>query len=841
MRPIFRLVVLTAALALLGTFGQPITPTRAAAPGKHSIPVHRIGKIVARDLPLTATTGSHPVMPHLGHNKIAPAGRGLPPATAPARSAPRAAVVSTPPLAVQTAFGGLTEAGDSAAFGGAMEPPDPWVAVGPTAVVQSVNSLIRMTDRSGHVTAQTTVDSFFGIVPNEITFSDPRIVYDAPHNRWIGTILSYDCSNGYLYLAVSQSGDPLGAWTLWDFTYAGFVPDFPGLGSSSDKIVVSANEYAINPAAPGCVDSSPTTASLLVVDWAAAEGVGSLNDVYFSEPGYFAWRPAPNLSPDPAVYVVGERLSDGDVSYARITGDVANPNAPGPDPTPVTLFGPIDINAIAPFTPPIAPRQPGFPSTIATAVDERPTDAVWDNGTLSFVSTYPLLLSGDSEARDTVRVTQIQTGSVLTVKQDFAIGFVGYDTYMGGIGIAKDGTAYFVYSTSSPSAYVSTWASVQKTTDASDTNSNPILVASGMGSYQGSRWGDFVGVALDPAVPNAVWTADEYPTASGDWATRVTELAIDAHPPVGTVKINGGATATASSSISLSVAATDDVSGVKEVLVSNDPGMAGATTFPYSPTVPWVLPAGDGRRSVYVQWRDRLANISAISTASIVVDTVVPTSAMGASSITKPAMTSSTAVLVHLAWAGSDARTGVASFRLLRSIDGGAFALLAQYSGTTTSVSTYFTAGHRYQFEVEAVDRAGNVGSPAVGPQMLMSAVGESSRSITYRSTWTLQSVRGAFGGRTRYTARRGATATYRFSGRSIAWVAPKSLARGSAKVYVDGVYRGTISLYSRTTRARQVVFAQTWASVGTHTIKLVVLGTLHHPRVDLDAFVVLR
>ena len=49
------------------------------------------------------------------------------------------------------------------------------------------------------------------------------------------------------------------------------------------------------------------------------------------------------------------------------------------------------------------------------------------------------------------------------------------------------------------------------------------------------------------------------------------------------------------------------------------------------------------------------------------------------------------------------------------------------------------------------------------------------------------------------------------------------------------------MSLYSSVFHARRVIFQRAWGSVGTHTIKVVPVGTAGHPRVDIDAFVVLR
>ena len=47
-----------------------------------------------------------------------------------------------------------------------------------------------------------------------------------------------------------------------------------------------------------------------------------------------------------------------------------------------------------------------------------------------------------------------------------------------------------------------------------------------------------------------------------------------------------------------------------------------------------------------------------------------------------------------------------------------------------------------------------------------------------------------------------------------------------------------TVNLYSATYYAKQIVYAASWGSNGSHTIKIVCLGTSGHPRVDVDALV---
>ncbi len=67
-----------------------------------------------------------------------------------------------------------------------------------------------------------------------------------------------------------------------------------------------------------------------------------------------------------------------------------------------------------------------------------------------------------------------------------------------------------------------------------------------------------------------------------------------------------------------------------------------------------------------------------------------------------------------------------------------------------------------------------------------------------------------------------------------------KAASRGSFKVYIDGVYKGTFSAHS-STAYRQIVYQYTWATAGTHTIKIVVKGTSGHPRVDFDAVLLVK
>ena len=60
-------------------------------------------------------------------------------------------------------------------------------------------------------------------------------------------------------------------------------------------------------------------------------------------------------------------------------------------------------------------------------------------------------------------------------------------------------------------------------------------------------------------------------------------------------------------------------------------------------------------------------------------------------------------------------------------------------------------------------------------------------------------------------------------------------------RVYIDGSLATTIHLGARHLHPRRIVFTRTWKSTMTHSIQVVVVGSPHHRRVDVDAFVILR
>ena len=136
------------------------------------------------------------------------------------------------------------------------------------------------------------------------------------------------------------------------------------------------------------------------------------------------------------------------------------------------------------------------------------------------------------EKRDCVRVSELNTAAPAnpTRIQDFLIAQNVHDLYMGGVGYALNDDLHVVWTRSGTAAghYPTSYAAYQDAAAAINTISDRSVLSAGTASYSGTRWGDYVGVAQDPQVPNAVWQGNEYAVAGGpgfhNWATEITQL-----------------------------------------------------------------------------------------------------------------------------------------------------------------------------------------------------------------------------------------------------------------------------------------------------------------------------
>ncbi|MEX2184773.1 MAG: hypothetical protein WEC14_10025, partial [Chloroflexota bacterium] len=89
------------------------------------------------------------------------------PAAAPSAGGLRS-LAAVPPAPDLATTNGDATAAEPTAFAGlqdtsGLEPPDPWIAVGPDHVIQAVNTTFRISDRSGNALETVAMFDFFGL------------------------------------------------------------------------------------------------------------------------------------------------------------------------------------------------------------------------------------------------------------------------------------------------------------------------------------------------------------------------------------------------------------------------------------------------------------------------------------------------------------------------------------------------------------------------------------------------------------------------------------------------------------------------------------------------------
>lgn len=130
-------------------------------------------------------------------------------------------------------------------------PPDPTGAIGPNHYVQMVNLSFAVYDRSGTVlygpvNNQTLWTGFGGpcAVQND---GDPIVLYDHLADRWMLSqfaLPNFPSGPFYQCIAVSQTGNPLGAWHRYEFTvHQTKLNDYPKFGVWPDGYYMSINQF----------------------------------------------------------------------------------------------------------------------------------------------------------------------------------------------------------------------------------------------------------------------------------------------------------------------------------------------------------------------------------------------------------------------------------------------------------------------------------------------------------------------------------------------------------------------------------------------------------------------
>jgi len=437
-------------------------------------------------------------------------------------------------------------------------PPDPNGAAGPNHLVDVVNANIEYYTKAGVQQNSQTLTSFFG-VPGHFLF-DPKILYDTGANRFLmvadelaglstGTQAD-DVSR--MYVAVSDDSDPNGTWFKFSFNAlinvggTNYWGDYPTLGVDEQAIYISENYFPTE-------SNGNAITRLWIIPKATFYSTGATPTPNLTNPNsstglgfdLFTWQPAQVIGDingtTTGTYLVaysglhfisGSQINQEVVDIVRVD----NPLAASPTFTSqLVTVGDISTNSH------VDAPQSGSGTRINTG-DERALQAVWFNNHLYATATVnpgnnqATAHWWDFSATGVGDASLSQQGNI--DGEDIA---VGTHTFYPSVAVNSSGTVAFGFSASAASIFAGSYYTVHAAGDAAGTVENSQVLRAGLDSYVRlddsgrNRWGDYSGIALDPADNTSFWVFNENAiakgTGTGEWGTAWGEISFSSPPP----------------------------------------------------------------------------------------------------------------------------------------------------------------------------------------------------------------------------------------------------------------------------------------------------------------------
>ncbi len=400
-------------------------------------------------------------------------------------------------------------------------PPDCTMAVGPQHVVLSVNSSMAVFDKAdGSSRLQRTLTQWFANVVQGMTIFDPKALYDQHAGRWLllAVAVEKDPKASLFLLSVSDSADPLGPWRNYRFDARldGSTPtnnwaDFPGLGVDSQAIYITANmfrfgggfKYAkiriIPKDGPYSGRAAPYTDFVRMKN---ADGEMA-----------FTVQPCHTFGAPQVEYLVNSQFPEGD---SLTLWQIADPAG-----TPTLTRQQVSVSPYS--LPPNAEQKGGAPPL--NTGDVRVLNAVFrgDSVWTAFTTAHSW---GAGANTASIQWCQIRAAGP-TVVQQGVFGTSGFHYFYPACCPDNNGNMTMVFSRSGRTEFGSILYTGRRSTDPLGILQASAVLKAGTAHYESldgggrNRWGDYNGVAADPANPRLVWFYSEYASARDTWGTWV--------------------------------------------------------------------------------------------------------------------------------------------------------------------------------------------------------------------------------------------------------------------------------------------------------------------------------
>lgn len=398
-------------------------------------------------------------------------------------------------------------------------PPDCTMAVGPNHVLLSVNSSVAIYTKAGVVAMpQRTLTAWFANVVTGMTVFDPKALYDQHAGRWVlvAVAVQQNPKASLHLLSVSQSSNPLGPWRNYRFnamlngsTATNNWADYPALGVDNQALYITTNQFAFG--------GGFQYAKIRVIPKAGpySGGAAPYHDFFNLKNANgttaFTIQPCHTFGAPGAEYLVNTGFPSGNF---LTLWEITNPASPTLTRKQVT---------ISPYSlPPQADQSGGAPPL--NSGDVRVLHAVYRGDLWTAFTTAHNW--GSPPNTCVIQWCQIRVGGPAVVQQG-VYGAAKLHYFYPASCPDNNGNLTMVFSRSGPNEFGSIRFTGRRSTDLPGTLQGSALLRAGVAHYNRldtsgrNRWGDYAGVAADPANPRVIWFYSEFASAVNTWATWV--------------------------------------------------------------------------------------------------------------------------------------------------------------------------------------------------------------------------------------------------------------------------------------------------------------------------------
>jgi Abnormal spindle-like microcephaly-assoc'd, ASPM-SPD-2-Hydin len=408
-------------------------------------------------------------------------------------------------------------------------PSDSNMAVGPKDIVEVVNVLFQVFNKTGGTIAgPTNIQNLFSGLAGDCsssTYGDPVVLYDRAADRWLISMIGSGSTVSEC-IAVSKTNDPTGAYYLYGYSFGSNLNDYPKLGTwatASNSAYLASYDIFINFSSYGGADlCGLDRTKMLAGNSSAAQLCKMTPSSEFSYLPSDMDGPTPPADGTPGVFINHDNGTSNQLYLRTLALNFASGTATLSAATKITVNSFTD-----------ACHSSCVPELSGSALDALGDLQMYRFAVRHFADHDRAVLNNTvlNSGTGAVRWYELyDPAGAVTLNQQGT--FAPDSTWRWMASAAEDQNADIAigYSASSSSIHPGNRVAGRVPTDPSGSLETEVSLIAGAGSQTGlSRWGDYSAMQVDPTDDCTFWYVAQYEQASGsfNWHTNIGSFAFN--------------------------------------------------------------------------------------------------------------------------------------------------------------------------------------------------------------------------------------------------------------------------------------------------------------------------